>query len=272
MDFLRVDGIEIYKNCIVKKYPSGRCEYLVADAPVFREPGWEASEGQRQRAHERSGARADAEDMERSRRRARSMIAEYGFANDFSHFVTFTLDGAVIERYDIAEIMKRLRAWLSNAVQRQGLKYVLVPERHKKGGIHFHGLVCGELALTDSGTLKVEGKARPYKPRSEAERRRLICEGARVVYNVADWPFGFSTAMELYGDYSAAVGYVCKYIGKDAEKIGGRWYYSGGGLSRADRVYRAASFEEAAERGETFEIRRLGCRCVKYVEVDDVGD
>lgn len=265
---LRAERDEIYCNCILKEYPSGRREYLVADAPVFRMAGWEAAEGQPRQPRPEGRAGGAAEDMERSRRRARAMIAEYGFANDFTHFVTFTLDGEVIERYDITEIMKRLRGWLSNAVQRRGLIYLLVPERHKKGGIHFHGLVNGGLGLVDSGTLKVEGRARPYKPRSDAERRRLVCEGARVVYNVADWPFGFSTAMELYGDYSAAVGYVCKYIGKDAEKIGGRWYYSGGSLSRAERKYRTEFFGEHAEKGEVFEIRRLGCRCVKFVDGD----
>ena len=47
-----------------------------------------------------------------------------------------------------------------------------------------------------------------------------------------DWKLGFSTAIELYGEYRSAVGYVCKYISKAQEKIGGRWYYSGGQLDK----------------------------------------
>lgn len=28
------------------------------------------------------------------------------------------------------------------------------------------------------------------------------------------------------------MGYTCKYIGKESQKIGGRWYYSGGALEK----------------------------------------
>ena len=38
------------------------------------------------------------------------------------------------------------------------------------------------------------------------------------------------TALAVYGEYPAAVAYVCKYIGKQGEKPAGRWYYSGGDL------------------------------------------
>jgi hypothetical protein len=70
------------------------------------------------------------------------------------------------------------------------------------------------------------------KPRRVAAARRAerLSEGWRVVYNLPSWGYGFTTALELYGDYHAAVAYVCKYIGKQTEKIGGRWYYSGGAL------------------------------------------
>jgi hypothetical protein len=43
--------------------------------------------------------------------------------------------------------------------------------------------------------------------------------------------------MELYGEYPAAVAYVCKYIGKDGEKPAGRWYYSGGDLREPEVTY-----------------------------------
>ena len=43
--------------------------------------------------------------------------------------------------------------------------------------------------------------------------------------------------MELYGEYPAAVAYVCKYIGKDGEKPAGRWYYSGGRLQEPKVEY-----------------------------------
>ena len=68
------------------------------------------------------------------------------------------------------------------------------------------------------------------KPRSKAQRDEWLANGGQVVYNLPGWTLGFTTAMELYGEYPAAVAYVCKYIGKDGEKPAGRWYYSGGDL------------------------------------------
>jgi hypothetical protein len=48
-----------------------------------------------------------------------------------------------------------------------------------------------------------------------------------------DWGYGFTTAIDLYGDRRKAINYVVKYIGKfGSTKIGGRYYYSGGKLSR----------------------------------------
>lgn len=129
------------------------------------------------------------------------------------------------------------------------MKYILVPELHKDGAVHFHGFINDALPVVDSGTLSHGGK--PKKPRTKAERERLLALGWRVVYNLPDWAFGFSTAVELYGEYEAAVAYCCKYIGKDmgaeaapdggaegqpqpSGKLGGRWYYSGGGLQQPE--------------------------------------
>ncbi len=60
----------------------------------------------------------------------------------------------------------------------------------------------------------------------------------KPVYNLPQWGYGFTTAQRLYGDYHAAVGYCCKYIGKQqGERPLGRWYYSGGALMEAEKVY-----------------------------------
>ena len=76
----------------------------------------------------------------------------------------------------------------------------------------------------DSGTIRVPWAKKPRKPRSKAEREEWLAAGGRVVYNLPGWTLGYTTAMELYGEYPAAVAYVCKYIGKGGEKPGGRWY------------------------------------------------
>lgn len=152
-------------------------------------------------------------------------MRELALANDLGLFVTLTLDGSVIDRYDMAAITKRLNVWLDNQVRRRGLAYVLVPERHKDGAIHFHGLFNDALEVVDSGHTDKEG---------------------HTIYNLPRWSLGFTTAIRLYGDREKAIGYVTKYIGKQGEKPGGRWYYSGGALCRPEVTYCDMDMETAA--------------------------
>lgn len=175
------------------------------------------------------------ENAQRAARRARTKLRDIALCNGFSHFVTLTFSPERVARYDDREVMRKLRYWCENEVKRTGLRYVLVPERHKDGAIHLHGFMAwdGEPPMVDSGTLaNVPGHKKPVRPRSERQRREWLAHGARPVYNLWRWRWGFSTAMGLYGDYHQAVTYVSKYIGKnteggEVEKIGGRWYYHG---------------------------------------------
>lgn len=256
---------EITHNTRVKTYPDGSQIVTVADRPIFREPGWELADKWATAAPASNPGRdGKAEDVERARRRARAAVADLGRANAFRYFVTLTLDASRIDRYDESITVKELRRWLSHQVQRRGLVYVLVPERHKDGAIHFHGLINDALPLVDSGTVKRSGGGKPQRPRSKRERAAWIDSGGQVCYNVPAWSWGFSTALELQGDYRKAVAYVCKYIGKDSEKIGGRWYYSGGQLKRPEASYSDTDFEamKAECPGHEYRIDRLGVRCM----------
>lgn len=223
---------EIMHNCRVKTYPNGTQEVLFSRDAVFRETGWQLADKWQADAKVSGTATDKAASLDRAKRRARNAVRDIALSNEFSYFVTFTLDASKVDRYDINAVVKKMNYWLDNRVRRNGLKYVLVPELHKDGAVHFHGFVNDCLGLVDSGTLTGGELKRPRKPRSIRERDSLLASGCHVVYNVTDWKLGFSTAIELYGEYRSAVGYVCKYISKAQEKIGGRWYYSGGQLDK----------------------------------------
>ena len=137
-------------------------------------------------------------------------------------------------------------------VKRHGLRYSLVPGLHKDGAFHCHGFFAGDgLEAVDSGTLDMDGWKHPRKPRSQAERQRWLDAGARVVYNLPQWRLGFTSAIKLYGSYAAAVGYCCKYIGKqEGQRPLGRWYYSGGALAKPEKTYVCMDYLDlAAEKG-----------------------
>ena len=228
-------------NSKIITYPCGVVDILCSSSPDFHEPGWE-EQGRRRSAapagaQRRAGDEAKAEDEARSMRRARAKVRRIALANDFRWFVTLTLDQQRVDRYDPAAVIRKLNQWCSNQVKRRGLRYVLVPERHQDGAIHFHGFFSDSLEAVDSGTLKLPGHKKPRKPHSAAQRQQWLEEGGHVVYNLPRWTLGFTTAMEVYGEYPAAVAYVCKYIGKEGQKPAGRWYYSGGQLAEPKCQY-----------------------------------
>ena len=226
------NGREITHNAVIYNYPDGAQDLICCSASIFREPGWEAAgwvspEAKPRPAAREAGKRSEGSDMERSMRRARAKLRRMALANEFEYFVTLTLDPQKIDRYDGTVIIKALGRWCDNMVRRHGLRYILVPELHKDGAIHFHGFMAGAgLVVVDSG---VQWDGRP-------------------VYNLPQWTLGFTTAQRLYGDYHAAVGYCCKYIGKqDGQRPLGRWYYSGGGLMEPGKVYADLDFRDFGE-------------------------
>jgi hypothetical protein len=261
----------VFFNARATVYPDGTARVMASDRAIFRAPGWELGEVAARREkiaqteardferyldavnpecemsayalmrREDAEARKRAESLSRAQRRARAAVRDLALSNPFRWFVTLTLDASRVDRYDVREVTRKLNAWLDNHVRRDGLAYVLVPELHKDGAIHFHGLFNDALEAVDSGTVDM-GTGRPRKPRSARQRAAWLSSGGHVVYNLPAWTLGFTTAIELYGDRSKAVGYVCKYIAKQQRpgpdgtaqpgRIGGRWYYSGGALQR----------------------------------------
>lgn len=196
-------------------YPDGSRDIIAADRPTFRAKGWEprgADKPEPRAKGERSEPAAEPkpENLERAARRAKAKVRRLALANQFRWFVTLTYDPQKVDSLNPAEAIRRMGQWCSNQVKRGGLRYVLVPELHKSGRVHLHGFFSDSVEAVDSGHRDKSG---------------------HPIFNLPGWGYGFTTAIELYGDYHKAVAYVCKYIGKDG-KIGGRWYYSGGKLAQ----------------------------------------
>lgn len=153
-----------------------------------------------------------------SRRRALRNCRDIATCNpDLNIFTTFTLDSQKINRYNYDEIVQKMNDWLSNRVRRNGLKYLIIPELHKDGAIHFHGLLNDVLERRPAG-IKHHGK---------------------WVYNLPDWTLGFTTAQRVTGkDCTRKVSeYVLKYITKSSEKIGGRYYLHGGTFDTPKKLW-----------------------------------
>lgn len=118
--------------------------------------------------------------------------------NKWEWFFTFTFDPAKVKsRYDYEELSKIMTQWLANIRRRKcpDMMYFVVPELHKDGAWHFHGLFgrCEGLTMADSGHKDDKG---------------------RVIYNITDYKLGFTTATAVESSEKAC-NYLVKYITKE---------------------------------------------------------
>lgn len=273
---------KIWYNSLTKSYLDGSKQMILATKPVFRAPGWERSELDKQNScalSDVSQKMVDAEtaagkiieavemsiwelerleerehdNLDRALRRARVKVRDYALSTPMVWFVTLTLDKHKVDRYDVDAMTLHLKVWLDHMVQRKGLAYVMVPELHKDGAIHYHALMTDSLDYVDSGTIIPRGEDKPRRPRSNAQRMAWLRHGGRIVYNLPQWPYGYTTALRIEGYYERAVTYVSKYIskghdlGRAPRKVGGRWYYHGGKLGKPDVEYMDCDFAAVCE-------------------------
>lgn len=196
------------------------------DRPVFMPAGWECCDkDDTKKYHSTTNSDTDpAANIERATRRAKIAAFDLILCNpDLDTFLTLTYNPeSVDDRASYADTYKVLKTWLSNRVQRHGLKYVLVPERHKAGGIHFHAIV---------NSAGLDGMIPARSPHTG----RLIKHHGRQIYNLPSWSRnGFSTAEMIEGgdgDRDAVAKYIFKYMTKQGgTKVGGRYFLHGGDL------------------------------------------
>ena len=75
--------------------------------------------------------------------RARSMVLQYALCNPWEYFFTGTLDQTKFNRYDLDTFQAKLSQFIRDKRKAYHAKFqvLLVPEHHKDGAWHIHGLV-----------------------------------------------------------------------------------------------------------------------------------
>ena len=213
---------DISSNARVLEYPYADAMLQVCNTPIFRAAGWEC----RQRPYT-VPPKGQAADPERaavsSRCRAKREVRDIAMCNRFSHFLTWTLNGAVIDRYGTDTVRKAVLTWLKNASHRKGFRYLIIAERHKDGAIHFHG-------LCNPGLVRLE---RATHPRTGAA---LSTDRGQPIFNMPEWRYGFSTCIPIDEHYERTCQYLTKYFEKDFTKIFGKWYFASRDLIRKPQI------------------------------------
>lgn len=153
--------------------------------------------------------------------RTRTTIRDLILANDFDLFVTFTFDpDKIYNRYSYICCMSKITRWIHNQhLKSPDLIYLFVPEQHKDGAWHFHGLL---------GHYNGSMKKTSYKSHSGDE-----------IYNITSYRGGFSTATYI-SDKDKVATYIGKYITKDViKKFNQRRFFCSKGLNRPIKTINA---------------------------------
>lgn len=169
------------------------------------------------------------ENTRRSLSRTVQSLYDIVFSNDWDLFITVTFDGSKLDRYDYDEVVERYSKLLDNIKQRKApaLEYVFVPELHKDGAFHFHGLL-----------RNIDGLMLKYSGRKDKKGNKI--------YNLSDFNLGFNTATYV-ADTAKVSTYLIKYISKDLIQTLGesrKRYWCTKGLNRVDRCNFMLSKEE----------------------------
>lgn len=197
-------------NCILKKYNDDHYR-LIHFKARRRTSGWGLLSSSPE-----SDSVNEPERFSSSISRSRSKVFELCSCNDFDYFITLTIDGSLHDRTDFKAFFKKFSQRLRDIRKTYGsdIKYIFVPEQHKDGAYHFHGLISGipdsRLFLNSNGYL--------------------------------DWldakKFGF-VSLDPIRDKMAVSAYITKYITKDLSKSlppGSKSYYCSRNLNRSEKI------------------------------------
>lgn len=190
-------------NTKIKKFPdgSGKLKYHTFSSikGLYRKKGQGSSKSPTTEEDRKK------DNLYNSKQRLIDLVYCNSIEEPWEYFVTLTFNPDKVDSFSYSEVVQAMHKWLDNMKhQNKQLKYILVPELHKSGRIHIHGLFkkCPNLKLVDSGKRK----------------------NGLIIYNLTNYKYGYTTVSKVQDQEAVSV-YVSKYMTKDLIKISGKNTY-----------------------------------------------
>lgn len=178
--------------------------------------------------------------------RAKRKVIDYGLNNEWTHFVTVTYDRKKIDRNNAEVVRLSTMKALNNYRNRydKDFAYLLIPEPHKDGAVHFHGFII----LGDT---------------NQDQLTQRYCHKTHKHYYISEYLFKRFGANRLESinslEYSSY--YISKYTTKDNSRVFNRYYFASKGLTTAQDI------AELEETQDITEVRKVLCGWNKTGEV-----
>lgn len=139
----------------------------------------------------------------------------YNNKDKFEYFITLTFSDKEIGDYNHEKAIKLLTKWIDNQKkQNPKMSYILVPEFHKSGRLHFHGLV---------GNVPKWKMSKAINPHTG----KLIKINNTQIYNLDNYKLGYTTISKIKSK-EKVTNYISKYATKEliTLKSKKRYWYS----------------------------------------------
>lgn len=164
--------------------------------------------------------------------RAKNTVLEYALCNDFTHFITCTIDSSKYARDDLQTFYSDFSRFIRNirVYYNCDIKYIFIPELHSdKKNWHLHGLISG---IPDNQLFDFSPDLHPLR----------LCNKGYKYWGKYEKKFGFCS-LGLIKSTSAVSRYIIKYITKDLGlniPKGSHLYYCSNGLKKSTLVFQGS--------------------------------
>lgn len=218
----------------------------------------------------KSGGVLSEEEKERFRYlnliNTKQKIIDYAYENHsgdpWEYFFTATFDPKKVDSYNYDEVTQMLSNWLDNMKhQNKNMQYIIVPELHESGRIHFHGI----FKHVPNWRLTIAVNPHTGKP---------IFKNGLQIYNLDNYKLGFTTVSRVVDQEAVSV-YISKYINKNLINIKyKKRYWVSKSLKLPVTKYYDFDYEELQNYIKKFEVEyekiddRENCRFIFYTLKD----
>lgn len=161
---------------------------------------------------------ANYKKLDNSISRSKSKVFEYAICNEFDYFVTLTIDPKKYDSNNLEKYYKDLSQFIRNyrRLYNTKIEYVLVPEQHKSGSWHMHGLIKGIV-----------------------KEHLIINQNGYLTWKKYHDKFGYISLDEIKNRLAVAK-YITKYITKNTDNIitelNKKTYYCSRGLKKSETI------------------------------------
>jgi len=225
-----------YNVAVLKRYGN---KYRLSVHTALRRPGVEIDKPIKVKIDKRKNKIK----LDESISRARSKVKEYLLCNDWTWFVSLTISPQKFDRYNLKAYYSNFSRWLYNMNKRRiragkdKIKYLFIPEMHKNGAWHMHGVIQG---INEDELRKLDYE---YFTSGVPDKIRKKLDEGDTLYSWEDYKnnYGFCVFSRIKCK-DKVTSYINKYLTKDICKgvtdLNANLYYCSKGLNTATEIIR----------------------------------